>query len=226
MTEDGDFSVIGATGPPEISYPLKDHPEHYVIKQKMMVKPADYAGPPLDTAHASYSNAYCVGDESPSLSGPVRYITRKWATVPSEQNLSGVRAVTFPAFGSSTASAAYELDETGSVVRQRYGDFQPRSSPLTLSVPVRRHVFYALPGVSGGFATLEDIPVHARFRVADVNGSPLASLETAGAVPDVAAYKAWIASKVEIVAVGTIIAPYLGTTRGGGSLQHSLELSR
>ncbi len=209
MKLDGDFTTIATTGPPEIEYPLKDHLEHFTVEQTMLVLPASYTGTPLDTAHADYPSAYCVSDTTDNTKGPLLEITRKWATVPAETNISDSRPVTFPAFGTATTSAQYTLIEEPGVAYQRFNDYQPRSSSLTLTVPVRRHIRYVLPGVSGE-GSLEELPIVPRFRIANSTGQTLATLETAGADPDAAKYKNWIAAGVEIVVQATTITPYLG----------------
>lgn len=203
------FTTITATAAPELEYPLKDHPDHYTVEQLMLVLPGSYLGPPMDTAHATYTAAYCIGDTSVRRLGPLLEVTRKWATIPAEANIVASQAVTYPAFGSATTSAEYSLVEDAATAYQIYGDYQPRSSTLSLTVPVRRHVRYVLPGVSSE-PSIEDVPIYPKFRVADSSGTTLASLETAGASPDAAKYKAWIASGKEIVVRATAITLYLG----------------
>lgn len=209
MIEDGDFTTISSTGGVEISYPIKSHPAHYTIEQKMLVKAANYTGPPLDAVHPTYGSAYCVGDSSPSTRGPLLSLTREWSTIPAEANFSDIGSVTFPAFGWESTAAEYSLVEEPGVAYQIFGAFEPRSSSLTLTVPVRRHVAFVLPGISG-VSTIEEVPMYPRFRVVDANGVAVANTGSAGADPDFTKYKSWVLNGVEIVAEGTTISKYLG----------------
>ena len=209
MIEDGDFTTISSTGGVEISYPIKSHPAHYTIEQKMLVKAANYTGPPLDATHPTYTSAYCVGDSSPSRRGPLLQVTREWATIPGVADFVDVSSVTFPAFGWESAAAGYSLVEAPGVAYQVYGEFEPRSSSLTLTVPVRRHVEFILPGISG-VSTIEEVPMYPHFRVVDANGVAVANTGSAGADPDFAKYKSWVLNGVEIVAEGTTLTNYLG----------------
>lgn len=210
-TFDGDYTSAIFNGTAEPSYPDPGElPGHYVIKQRAAILPIHYTGPPMDTAHPNYPSAYCVGDSNYRRNGPLLEFDRTFSTVPALQNYDDSQSVAYPGMGKQAASAAYVLDESGGVARQKYGDFIPRENSLTLRVPVRREVFFVLPGVEGSFGNVSEIPICPAFRVVNATGQEVDDLASAGATPDLDKYKSWIANRIEIVVAATQITRYLG----------------
>ena len=207
---DGDFRTWKLSGPPDIRYPLIDDETHFIIRQKVIILASEHLPNPIDQKHPHYPAAFCVGDESHTTRGPMLEHTRIWSTIPktTDRMISG--NVSFPAVGSTTSSADYKLEVSDGVAVQNYpGKFIPRSSSLSLHVPIRIHSEYFLPGISG-YRTVNDFPIVPTFRLNNATGVSVTDAEATGADPDETAYVDWIKTGVEICVRGTRLTRYRG----------------
>jgi len=208
---DGDFQNPQPVGAPEVSYPLpKIDPRHISIKQRMCVLAQHYTGPDLDTVHYLYPKTYCTADQSLSLQGPVQFFERIYHSIPQVTRKIEMESVSFPPLGATTPADSYQLDESGGVVRQAYTGVIPRSSEISLVVPVVRHRKYIIPGKIGGYASIEDVSIELPLRIVDSAGIPLADAEQAGASPSADDYKRYAKNGYHFIVEPTVIVNYAG----------------
>lgn len=208
LANDGNFDRPQPHGPPEITYPIREDPSHFVIKQRMWCPPARYLAPPYDERHPHYPAAYVVSDESFSLQGRFQQFDRRWATVPRKHIQYENRSVAFPALGGLSNGDLYALVDTGARAYHRY-DIIPRSSALSLSVIVRRDVEYFLVGANSPYPSPLDVPITPAFRLNDTSGHVVDDLESAAEIT-FAQYKSWVQRGVELCVSATKVSRYLG----------------
>jgi hypothetical protein len=208
---DGDFTQPALMGPPEITYPLAKHDiQHIRVKQRMIVRAAHYAGPPLNEPHPNYPQAYCTGDESPTLVGPMQQFDRIYYSLPKSGTITEIDEVTYPPIGATTGASNFRLIETGGTVTQHYGDVIPRNTELTLSVPVTRHREYFIPGLKGGYASLDEVELTLPLTITDSDGIPVTDTEAAGAQPSAATYTRYVLNGFYIQTEPTTLTQYAG----------------
>lgn len=184
---DGTLTTWANHAAPEIDHPIDRDPGHIVVRQRMRGLVANYPAANVNGAvHATYANAYCIGDSSVAdIGGGMGEVVRSYATVPSNTNVPLTTAYVFPGL-----------------------DFGVNARiPLAIAVRARVQTDYWFN--TDPTHASNGVPIVARSRfVWTFTNSDVQSIGPVYTTPNVSTYEGWIAAGTELVAQDSIIEQY------------------
>jgi hypothetical protein len=206
---DGTFTSATLDGPGRKSFPIPGDNVSFIVEQEFLAAFANFAPLALNTAHATYTDAYLVS-ESPlqDLGGGIAKWTRTYAQVPAARNEFETFSYQFPGLlGSSNPPYdQYWVADTG-------GGRDPRTEVVTS----RLHYEYFLIGDGGAYATVADIPqisAQEYTLVANPNARIpyllAAGIYLSDSTPTKEAYLEMIDAGTELVAEDSRVERYMG----------------